>query len=130
MQIFTTEKRDLSFLRPVTEDDLALQRAENEGLPFLSHRDEASHLFARVSMRLRKGLGPVADRNVLTLEELFVAVNKVTHSDTQLRQQCANLVALLASDIRQAKQFSLDSCLRARSLHEWRQRYNGLEVLR
>lgn len=130
MQIFTNEKRDLSFLRPVTEDDLALQRAENEGLPFLSHRDEASHLFARVSMRLRKGLGPVADRSVLTLEELFVAVNKVTHSDAQLRQQCANLVALLASDIRQAKQFSLDSCLRARPLHEWRQRYNGLEVLR
>ena len=130
MQIFTNEKRDLSFLRPVTEDDLALQRAENEGLPFLSHRDEASHLFARVSMRLRKGLGPVADRSVLTLEELFVAVNKVTHSDAQVRQQCVNLVALLASDIRQAKQFSLDSCLRARPLHEWRQRYNGLEVLR
>jgi len=130
MQIFTNEKRDRSFLRPVTEDDLALQRAENEGLPFLSHRDEASHLFARVSMRLRKGLSPVADGNLLTLEELLAAVNKVTHSDTQLRQQCANLVALLAADIRNAKQFSLDSCLRARPLRDWRERYNGLEVLR
>ena len=130
MRIVTNEKRDPRFLLPVTEDDLALQRAENEGLPFLSHRDAASHLFARVSMRLRKGLSPVADENLLTLEELLAAVNKVTHSDTQLRQQCANLVALLASDIGQAKQFSLDSCLRARPLHEWRQRYNGLDVLR
>jgi len=129
MQIFTNEKRDLGFIRPITEDALALQRAENEGLPFLSHRDEASHLFARVSMSLRKGLSSVADGNMLTLEELLGAVNKVTRSDTRLRQQCANLVALLASDIRNAKQFSLDSCLRARPLHEWRQRYNGLDVL-
>ena len=120
MQIFTNEKRDLGFIRPITEDALALQRAENEGLPFLSHRDEASHLFARVSMRLRKGLSPVADGNLLTLEELLAAVNKVTQSDTQLCQQCANLVALLASDIRNAKQFSLDSCLRARPLRDWR----------
>lgn len=130
MQIFTNEKRGRSFLRPVTEDALAVQRAENEGLPFLSHRDEASHLFARVSMRLRKGLSPVADGNLLNLEELLAAVNKVTRGDARLRQQCANLVALLASDIRNAKQFSLDSCLRARPLHEWRQRYNGLDVLR
>ena len=130
MQIFTNEKRDLGFIRPITEDALALQRAENEGLPILSHRDEASRLFARVSMRLRKGLSSVADGNMLTLEELLAAVNKVTRSDTRLRQQCANLVALLASDIRNAKQFSLDSCLRARPLHEWRQRYNGLDVLR
>ncbi|QGW63984.1 hypothetical protein GOY17_03045 [Lysobacter soli] len=130
MQIFTNEKRDLGFIRPITEDALALQRAENEGLPSLSHRDEASRLFARVSMSLRKGLSSVADGNMLTLEELLGAVNKVTRSDTRLRQQCANLVALLASDIRNAKQFSLDSCLRARPLHEWRQRYNGLDVLR
>jgi len=130
MQIFMNERTNPSFLRPIPEDDLALQRAENEGLPFLSRRDEASHLFAGVSMRLRKGLSPATRGNLLTLEELLATVKAVTQTDTILRQQCATLIALLASDIRDAKQFSLDSCLRAKPLHEWRERYNGLEVLR
>jgi len=130
MQIFTNEKTNPSILRPIPEDDLALQRAENEGLPFLSRRDEASHLFARVSMRLRKGLAQAPRGTLLTLEELLAAVKAGTQTDTILRQQCATLVALLVSDIRDAKQFSLDSCLRARPLHDWRERYNGLEILR
>jgi hypothetical protein len=130
MQIFTNEKTNPSFRRRIPDDDLALQRAENEGLPVLSRCDEASHLFARVSNSLRSGVAPPVRGNLLTLEELLAAVIAATQTDTILRQQCATLIALLASDIKDAKQFSLDSCLRAKPLHDWRERYNGLEVLR
>lgn len=129
MKNFTPEK-NLSPPGQIPDDDVALQRAENEGLPFLSDRDEASHLFARVSMRLRNGLAPAARGNLLTLEELLAAVNTATQGDRQLRQRYATLVALLVSDIRNAKQFSIDSWLRAKPLRDWRERYNGLEVLR
>ncbi|MBF6025354.1 hypothetical protein [Lysobacter niastensis] len=110
------------------EDEFATQRAENEGMPSLVPKSVANpNLFDRVSMRLRSGLAWFTKEQELTLEQLLADIKAMSLIDARIGKQSASLMFLMASDIRDAKHFSIDSSLSARSMRAWRQRYNGLE---
>lgn len=111
------------------DDDTALQRAHKERTPILALHKAASHLFDRVSRHLREGFSPVIKERELTLEQLLVSLNAVTYDDARLRTHSVSLMLLMASDISDAKQFSIESMLRARPMRAWRERYNGLDAL-
>ncbi|MDI9238645.1 heme-binding protein [Lysobacter sp. LF1] len=116
-------------LAPACDDEVALQRAENEGMPpNLMFEKTSARLFPRVSryVRSRSTTSPELSR---TLEELLCDLKAATQGDAQLRRRSASLIALMASDIRDAKHFSIESSLGARPMRAWRQRYNGIGVL-
>lgn len=117
-----------SRLASTCDDDIAVQRAENEGLRPIF--DEAgSSLFSRVSSYLRSRFAPSIRKRDRTLEELLADLKAAEQGDAQLRRRSAALMALMASDIQSAKHFSIESSLTARSMRAWRQRYNGIDLL-
>lgn len=110
-------------------DDIAVQTAENEGMPVIGLQGKASpNVFDRISAYLRKEYASLKKGQDLTLEELFSNLVAKTDGDRLLRKQSAPLRFLLASDIKDARDFPIPgiSSTLARPMRVWRQRYNGL----
>lgn len=78
---------------------------------------------------MRKDFDPAAKEQERTLEQLLVDLRTATNCDTQLRTRSARLMALMASDLRDARRFPTEGALAARPMRAWLQRYNGIEFL-
>lgn len=127
---YRIEDTDLRAQTSALEYDIAVQRAENEGLAIQTPGKAVStSLFARISKYVRKDFDPAAKEQERTLEQLLVDLRTATNCDTQLRTRSVPLMALMASDLRDARRFPTEGALAARPMRAWLQRYNGIEFL-
>ncbi|TDK18849.1 hypothetical protein E2F46_17170 [Luteimonas aestuarii] len=86
--------------------------------------------FDRITAYLGREYASMKRGNDITLAQLLGKLHVATRDNRSLRNDAAPLMALIAADIRAAKDFPVPGVPinPHRSMRTWRQRYNGLEI--
>lgn len=130
MTSLRSDRTDTDAAASIVNDAAAVQSAENEGMPITGLQGNASpNLFDRMSAYLSRQYASLKKGQDLTLEELLANLGTATDGDRRLRKQSASLMFLIASDIKEARNFPVPGVSGpvARPMRAWRQRYNGLD---
>lgn len=120
---------DVDITAPIMNYDDALH-AKNEGMLVQGFQEKARpSVFEVISAYLRREYASLKQGEDLTLEQLLARLGRATEGDRLLRKQSASLMFLIASDIKNARDFPIQGISGpiARPLRAWRQRYNGLD---